>query len=245
MQQQEGIMLPELLGPVQARPHHSFILGVARVQVKRAYHHLLPLPTWQREQYNVWSGISDDDLVGKLFCFHALSVHLLPAPVPLQQSYLRFHGLVNELEHGQPQRLLELLPLPLPVWLAQAATPCIALRAPAPHMVCVASGAWDMLWLPGESEHRAFRIAWAKLRLQRPAALPQYVTAACALPLDRTMASSVCDVLRHFVSDRPAAAADDAAEMARCYAMALSLQNCCDESCPSGLVRNIKARRHH
>ena len=84
------------------------ILGMLKFSIEARYDHLMVLSDIEREQYNFWRRqCPEQNVDGHLLICQVHSFVSLPAAVPVQQfTDVRPHGLITELEEGQPHRLL-------------------------------------------------------------------------------------------------------------------------------------------
>ena len=162
----------------ESEQSNGVILGLLKFSLASCYDHLLELSAGEREQYNFWNRQCPrlDSIEGHLIVCEVQHFSKLPQAVPVQQcTDTRPHGLITEMEQGQPERLLsehgQLLQA-----VFRAAPPCTLVRLPPSFAQKVADGSWKRFLLPNFNPlvsvtKYAWYCNWSRLGLSQ-AALP-------------------------------------------------------------------------
>ena len=155
-------------GPGEATQMNNMILAACRVRPDFRYDHLCTLENIEREQYRWWKARCPEHLSvdGHLIHFQIDDIKVLPHGVPIQQCSLRAsHGLIIEMEEGQPQSLLAEFPFLQDFF---STIPTAAVRLPVPHLLPILDQRsatfllpdWRRGNAPGSLKRSAGRFTW-------------------------------------------------------------------------------------
>ena len=189
------------------------ILGPARIQCRRVYHHMDVLTEAEQEQIEFWQAMLDHPLQGdddagggrKACVFVFIVTHFTPLlrQEPLQQfSSSRYTSFTPILEDGQPTRLRQnLAPNQLAV---DCDVPNTALRLPTGFAHLIAAGIWERSCVPcfsGSKARTAASIQWRNLGLRLstldlPPVPMSFMKYADAPVLSQKRAHAVADLVR-------------------------------------------------
>ena len=97
-------------GALGAEAHSvGMILAMLKFSIQARYDHLMVLSEHEQAQYDFWRNQCPQrkNIEGRLLRCTVEQVAALPSAVPMQQfTDTRPHGLITEMEEGQPERLL-------------------------------------------------------------------------------------------------------------------------------------------
>ena len=124
------------------------IVGMLKFSFQARYDHLLSLNENERDQYNFWRRqCPAEDVEGHLLLCEVEHFIPLPQAVPVQQfTDTRPHGLITEMEQGQPDRLL--LQNQNMQQICGQHVPAVLLRLPQDVIRSVVSGECKRFFLP-------------------------------------------------------------------------------------------------
>ena len=146
------------------------ILALAVIQPIARYNHFLLLSQAEREQYSWWQRVCPctEDVDGRLILFEVLRLVRLSEEVPVQQfTDARPHGLVVQMEQGQPQRLLQQHTATMS-HLCGDSPPDVLIRLPAAFADSILKGFCSRFFLPdfnsfGASHKYTWHCNWQRL----------------------------------------------------------------------------------
>ena len=196
------------------------IVGMLKFSFHARYDHLLSLNENERDQYNFWRRqCPAEDVERHLLLCKVEHFVSLPQAVPVQQfTDTRPHGLITEMEQGQPDRLL-LQNQNMQEICGQHA-PAVLLRLPQDVIMSVVSGKCERFFLPDfntlvNTTKYTWYCNWGRIGLsQASLPMPRIQVAAVqqhvprdghqAQPdgeMDLGMLRSIADHLRRFASE--------------------------------------------
>ena len=95
-------------GDNDSRSGVGTVFGMLKFSIQERYDHFMVLSANEKKQYEFWRRQcpGQHTIEGRLLRCKVEQVSVLPAPVPVQQfTDARPHGLIVEMEEGQPERL--------------------------------------------------------------------------------------------------------------------------------------------
>ena len=130
----------------------GFVLAMLKFSVESRYDHLMQLSAQEMDQYSFWRRQcpTKDSVEGHLLVCKAAQVVPLTCPVPVQQfTDARPHGLIIQMEEGQPERLFsEHRRVLQDLCQQEVNVPAVLLRLPPKFAELIVAGQCDRFILP-------------------------------------------------------------------------------------------------
>ena len=241
------------------------IVGMLKFSFQARYDHLLSLNENERDQYNFWRRqCPAEDVKGHLLLCEVEHFIPLPQAVPVQQfTDTRPHGLITEMEQGQPDRLL--LQNQNMQQICGQHVPAVLLRLPQDVIRSVVSGECKRFFLPDfnalvTTTKYTWYCNWVRIGVsQASLPVPRFQVAAVQQrvlrdghqaqadgEMDLGMLRSIADHMRRFASELlvqppgPPGAGNAQDLLASAYYDLCRLQKLIDELDPATVQSSIR-----